>query len=341
MKKWLFNSVTISLPKNTVQFSLGVVLYWIIFGMPDIYATALALTGFLTAYSSVYLYNDMVDHKEDKKDTEKLKWKPIASGHLNIHHSRYLTIIFAFTGLLLSFLAGRWFFILVLLMLILNILHSSPLTRFKKSLRKTALNMTAIEFLKFSCGWFALTSDLTKFPFWLILAFSIVYTASYLIYKFKFSGGIIKSNKKLFIAIGAAGSFSYTISFIQYGFPLSMILLVTIPLFVLLLFKQMDIKFHRINNMIIIEYLLLPVVIISFMILSIPIIAQANENIISTIDKYEENLMEEIPDTITQPIENITSELNKYEKLEDIENEIKEGLDNITNISQIKNFSPF
>lgn len=330
MKKLLFNSITISLPKNMVQFSLGIVLYWFFFGVPDFLVTMFALFSFLLAYSSVYVYNDMIDYKEDRKDKEKLKWKLVAGGRISMDSARTLVLFFTASGLALSFFVSRWFFLIVLAMLFLNFLHSSPRTRFKKSLRKTTVNMTAIEFLKFSCGWFALTTDLTRFPFWLIFAFSIVYTTSYLIYKFKFRGGTIKNNKKLFIGLGAIGVFSYTLSFIQYGFPLSMIILVTIPLFVLLLFKQLDIEFHRINNMIVIEYILLPVIIISFVVLTIPVVGQANEKMASQINLYTEDLMDEMPETITEPIENLTDELKKYEKLEDIEEEIKEGFENIT-----------
>ena len=92
----------------------------------------------------------------------------------------------------------------------------------------------------------------------------------------------------------------------------------------------MDIEFHKINNMIVIEYLLLPVVIVSFVVLAIPVVGQANEEIANTIDTYTEDLMEEIPETITEPIENLTDELKKYETLEDVEEGIKEGFENIT-----------
>jgi hypothetical protein len=92
----------------------------------------------------------------------------------------------------------------------------------------------------------------------------------------------------------------------------------------------MDIEFHRINNMIIIEYLLLPVVIIAFAALTIPVVGQANEKIAGTIDTYAEDLMQDIPETIKTPIDNLTDELKKYGTLEDIEQEIKEGFENIT-----------
>jgi len=323
VKKLLFNSITISLPKNVVQFSLGIILYWFFFGSLDFHLMLLALSGFLIAYSSVYIYNDMVDRAEDRKDREKLKWKLLASGHLTEGFAKILIFSFIVIGFSLSLLVNKWFFLMVLMMLLLNFLHSSPYTRFKKSLRKTTVNMTVIEFLKFSCGWFALTTDIVHFPFWVILSFSVVYTTGYLIYKFKFRGNIIKANKKLFIGLAAVGVVSYTLSLIQYGFPLAMILLIIIPLFILMFFKQMDIEFHRISNMIVIEYLLLPVVIISFLILTIPFVAQANDEIASTITVYKENVMKEIPEPIKKPIDNLSSELKKYKTLEDIEEEIK------------------
>jgi 4-hydroxybenzoate polyprenyltransferase len=330
LKELLFNSITISLPKNVVQFSLGVILFWFLMDMPDVYTTLFSLAGFLVAYSSVYLYNDVVDCNEDKKDREKIKWKIVAGGMLSATQAKTLTVVFASTGLFLSFMVNKWFFLIILAMLLLNFLHSSPQTKFKKSMRKTAVNMTAIEFLKYSCGWFALTTDISRFPFWMMMTFAVVYMASYLIYKFKFKGSIIKSNKKMFLAIGIFGGLSYFVSFIQYGFPLSMTLLVVIPLSILLFLKQIEIEFHRINNMIIIEYLLLPLVIISFVILMVPVVGQANENMVTTIGTYKEMAIKEMPEDIKKSVDNITDELKKYRTIEDIENGIKTNIENIS-----------
>jgi hypothetical protein len=333
LKKALFNSITISLPKNMVQFLLGAILFWFIVGVPDIYVTLLAMAGFLVSYSAVYLYNDLVDYEEDRKDSEKVKWKIVAGNMLSVPMAKITIAISLFAGLSLSLMVNKWFFMIVLAMLFLNFLHSFPYTRFKKGIKKTAVNMTAIEFLKYSCGWFALTTDISKFPFWMIMTFALVYMASYLIYKFRFSGSVIRSNKKMFIAIGAFIAVSYLISFIQYGFPLSMTLLVVIPLFILLFLKQADIEFHRISNMVVIEYILLPVVIVSFAILMVPVVSQANENIASTIGTYKENVIREMPDEMKKSMDNISDELKKYSTIDDIENKIRTGIENISGLN--------
>jgi 4-hydroxybenzoate polyprenyltransferase len=328
--KIFFNSITISLPKNVIQFLLGIILYWLIIGMPNTYTTLFALASFIITYSSVYLFNDIFDHKEDVSDKEKLKWKLIASGRLNKNTAWAITAMFIICGLSMSILVGRWFFLMMVALLSLNFLHSSPRTRLKKRIYATSVNMTVIEFLKYSCGWFALTTNIAKFPFWLMLAFSLVYTASYIIYKFKFKGHIIRSNRKLFIGFGVVGVVSYIISFILYGFPLSMILLVAIPIGILLLLKYMDVKVHRISNMLVIEYLLLPVVILSFVMLTIPFIDHTNDMIARNIINYTETIKERMPPDIIRPLKNISDKLEEYETLEDIEKNINKSIGNIT-----------
>ncbi|MBN2042171.1 MAG: UbiA prenyltransferase family protein [Candidatus Aenigmarchaeota archaeon] len=332
--KILFNSITISLPKNIIQFLLGVILFWFVIGVPDTYITLIAMAGFIITYSCVYLFNDIFDYKEDMGDKEKMKWKPIASGHLHIEHAKGLALAFAFVGMVISFFVNEWFFAIMVIMLFLNMLHSSPLTKFKKGLYKTTINMTAIEFLKYSCGWFALTTNISRFPFWLILAFSVVYTTSYIIYKFKFKGKVIKENKKLFWGLGILGVVSYLVSLIQYGFPLTLIFLVLAPLVILIIFKYMNVEVHRISNMIMIEYLLLPLVIICFVILTVPMVGNANDQIADSLtnisDRITDTITENIPDTVMRPIENLSVELERYETLEDIISEVNKTISNIT-----------
>lgn len=328
IRRALFNSITISLPKNIIQFSIGAVLFWVMFGFPDIGTVAFSLLSFLVAYSSVYLYNDLVDRHDDKRDREKSKWKLIAGGHLSIPVARFLATATALAGLAGSFLVSRWFFGIVALMLLLNFLHSNPRVRFKEDLKKTSVNMTAIEFLKFSCGWFALTSNISEFPFWIILSFSVVYTFSYLIYKFKFKRDTVRKNKKIIVPLAASGVLSYVISVFAYGIPLSLLLLTVIPLFMLLLFRQRDVNLHKINNMIVVEYILLPVIILSFLILSIPFFSLTNQTMAKTIDEYREDLEKNVPDGIITPIDNLTERLEKYGTLEEVERKLKEGIGN-------------
>jgi len=320
LKKVLYNSITISLPKNAVQFFLGVVLFWLVIGIPNPVTTIIALAGFLVTYSSVYLINDVVDHKEDLKNREKVKWKLVAGKMISVGNALILGLLLLLVGLSISFYVSRWFFSIMIVLILLNFLHSSPWTKFKKSLPKTSVNMTVIQFLKFSTGWFALTSNISNFPFWLILGFSIVYTTSYIIYKFGFKGKKIKSRKGFFWTLGILGSASYVISFIIYGFPLSLIFLILIPAFLLFFFKRIKWKCHKITNMILLEYLLLPIIIVSFLVVLLnPVFAEVNQQMARDIENYTGEISDAIPQTMKEPIKNISDELKKYENLEDIE----------------------
>jgi len=320
LKKLFYNSITISLPKNAVQFFLGAVLFWLVMGVPNPLTMVIGLSGFLITYSSVYLFNDISDYKEDIKNREKLKWKLVAGKMISMRAAFALSLTLLFSGLSISIFISKWYFLIMVVLIFLNFLHSSPWTRFKKSLAKTSVNMTVIQFLKFSTGWFALTSNISHFPFWLIAGFSIVYTASYIIYKFGFKGKKIKSRKGFFWTLGILGGSFYTISFLVYGFPLSLVMLVVIPTCILLLFKKINWKCHKITNMIMLEYLLLPVIIASFLVLILnPVLAKMNENLAKDIKEYTGEISENLPPQVTKPIKNISDELKKYKNLEDIE----------------------
>ncbi|HDD46200.1 MAG TPA: hypothetical protein ENG42_01890 [Candidatus Aenigmarchaeota archaeon] len=321
LKKFIYNSIMISLPKNIIQFLLGIVLFTIIFGHFDTIKAVIGLVAFVATYSCVYIFNDIFDIEEDKKDKEKLEWKIIASGELGIDKAVTILIAMLLLGLSLSTFLSLWFFAMMLLLLFLNLLHSSPFTKFKKSLYKTSINMTLIEFIKYSTGWFALTNNISHFPVWFILTLSSAYTFSYITYKFKLDIKWVKNNKVVAGSIALLTMGSYIISLLVYTFPVSMIILFIAPVIVLLISKLFSWE-GRMKNMLFIEYVLLPLLLISLLILTNPVVKSMNEKLVESIDSYKELASNAMPSIIVKPLENITSTIKAYESLDDIEEKI-------------------
>lgn len=321
LKSLLYNSVTVSLPKNIVQFSLGIVIFWLVFGGVDFGAAAIALVSFLLAYSSVYFFNDITDSEEDKSDSDKRGWKLVANGRLSKRAAGIMGLAFLVSGFALSSFTNGWFILLLVLLMFLNVLHSSPYIRLKNRMSAAAVNLTAIEFLKYSSGWFALTSNLSAFPIWLILTFSLIYSAIYLIYKSRFRGNAIISNRSVIIPIGAATAFCYIVSIILYGYALPMILLLVMSLVLAKFSVGKRLKFM---NWLLVEFAVLPMIVIAFLMLSIPAFAQVNNNITGRIDQYKENLYEELPDEFTGSLKNLSE--YRYEDLEELQDAVNQTL---------------
>lgn len=314
----LYNSVTVNLPKNMIQFSLGAVLFWFTFGGFRPVLFAVSLVGFLLTYFSVYLLNDIVDYKEDKKDPEKSKWKLIATGKLSIENATSLHVLFLVSGIVISLFVGRWFTLILLGMVFLNFLHSSNFIKFKKSVPKTAVNMTAIEFLKYSAGWFAFTSDLSRFPFWLLLCFSVAYVGIYMCYKFKFNRKLISTNRAVFIIIGIVFVASYGISFVAYSFSLPLVLMFLFVAVLAVFMKYFRVLEYKMKKLFIVEYMVLIIVIICFLLLANPSLARLNENLTDIVGNYKDAAINIIPSEIANGVR-----MDGYENLEDIERAIK------------------
>jgi 4-hydroxybenzoate polyprenyltransferase len=328
LRNMIYNSVTVSLPKNTIQFFLGFTLFFLIMGTFNPGALALSLFAFLVTYSAVYFYNDIVDYHDDLKDTEKREWKLVAGGALSKKSAATMGIACAVVGLYASLLVSGWFFLMMAALLFLNYLHSSPHIRLKKRIAPTALNMTVIEFIKYSSGWFAFTENLSMFPFWIILTFSLVYATIYLVYKFKFKGDMIRSRKLLFATIGAVCIASYVISMVLYKFALPLIMLLVLSVALGLFGKSRKLKFM---NWLFIEFIIMPAVIAVFLLLSIPIVGQANEKIGDKIGQYKETVYKELPEEVAEGLKNLSEP--PYDSLDEIERDINRTL-NIT-ISEI------
>ena len=319
LKNILYNSVTISLPKNIVQFLLGFVLFWLTFGSFDVFVLGVALSGFLLTYSAVYFFNDIVDYREDSLDAEKKEWKLVASGVLSKKAAMVTGIAFMVSGLLISAFVSGWFLNIMVVLLFLNLLHSSPYTKLKKRIIPTTINMTLIEFLKYSSGWFAFTGDLSRFPFWIMMTFSIVYMSIYLVYKFKFKGRVIKNNKWLLASVALFSAFSYILSIVLYNFALPLIILLAVSVILIVASLGAGKKF-KFMNWLWIEFVILPIIIIAFLLLSFPLIAQANSNITATIDKYKESVYRELPGDVAEGLKNLTE--SPYESLGDVQDAI-------------------
>jgi hypothetical protein len=319
LKNVMYNSVTISLPKNIIQFFLGFVLYWLIFGAFDWTVLGLALAGFMLAYSSIYFFNDVVDCEEDRKDRDKKGWKLVASGAISRKSALVTGLVFMVVGILLSALVSGWFLNIMVVLLFLNFLHSSPYTKLKKRVVPTTINMTVIEFLKYSTGWFAFTGNLSRFPFWIIMTFSLVYMGIYLVYKFRFKGDVIRSRKWLLVSIALLTAVSYGFSITLYSFSLALIILLAASV-VLIAFSMGIGKRFRFMNWLWVEFVILPLVIIAFLMLTIPPVGQANTDLTEHIGEYRETVYKKLPEDVAEGLKNLSEPA--YESLEDVQQNV-------------------
>jgi len=73
-----------------------------------------------------------------------------------------------------------------------------------------------------------------------------------------------------------------------------------------------------------VEFAILPMIVLAFLMLSIPPIAQANSNITSTIDQYKQSVYQELPDSVADGLKNLSE--SRYETLEEVQDAINQSL---------------
>ncbi len=323
MKQFFYNSITVSLPKNIIQYLLGFVLFWLTYSYFDMQTFLFSVTGFVLAYSAVYFFNDVVDYEEDKKDKDKRAWKLVAGGMISRNTAIVLGLLFLVTGLLLSSMVSGWYLNIIALILFLNFIHSHPKIKLKKKLIPTTINMTVIEFFKYSSGWFAFTGDLTRFPFWIILTFSVVYSTIYIVYKFKFSGDMIRKYKPYFGVIAATVLVSYVLSLTLYSFALPLAILFLMSLSIVVFSVVVGNRF-KFMNWLWIEFIIMPAMIMAFLIISIPFAAQANANLTEKIGEYKDTVYKELPENMAETLDNLSEP--RYSSLDEIEDAINRSV---------------
>jgi len=324
-----YNSIGVNLPKNIIQYLLGTVLYLVLIGPFDIVPAILGMIGFVLVYSSVYLFNDLMDVKEDKKKADKKEWKIIAYGKMGTETAISMMFLLIVIGFFISAFVSTWFVMLMVALLFLNLLHSSSFTRFKKNLYKTSVNMTIIQFIKYSCGWFALTTNISQFPFWLVLSFALVYNICYLAYKIDFKRAHIKMEKALFVVMGIVFFFSYFYSMFVYNFPLALLVIMVFVIVVSLALKNSNIKIHSMRNRVFMEYVTLPIIILAFLLLMNPVVAGINSDMSTTLVNYTDDITCSIPEDVVNSLDTLKSNLEKYETLDDIKLDIENVISSV------------
>jgi hypothetical protein len=330
-KSVLYNSVTVSLPKNIIQFFVGFTLFFLTGSVFDPQILALALFGFIASYSSVYFYNDIIDCEDDRKDKDKRGWKLVASGAMSKRQAKALGAILLVAGLSASLYVNVWFFLIIVMLLALNFLHSAPGIRLKKIMPAAILNMTAIEALKFSTGWFAFTDNLSSFPFFIILTFSAAYAAIYIVYKFKFKGSMIREKKWFLapLALFVLASYTFSIAFYSYALPLMLLLVLSAGI---IAFSLSVGKRFKLMNWFYLEFIIFPMVIAVFLVLSIPAVAYANNQLTHKIGDYRETVYKELPKDVAQTIRNLSEPA--YDSLDEVSDAINISI----NISELEIF---
>jgi len=317
----IFNSKSININslnviKNSIQYLITTVLYFIIFGTVSL-NFLLGLIGFLIAYQSVYYFNDLMDYREDKKSEFKKKTKLLARGSIRREIVESYSFLFAIIGLTISFMVNNLFGLLVVICLLLNFLHSSSFIRLKKS-NLLLPNLFLIESIKYSLGWFALTSSIAQFPFYLIIFLSLIYLIGYIYWKQNITN-FFKSTKTK-VLFGLCFVF-YLISFFSYPFKLALLF----PMFfggVFYIFKRFKSSLIRLK----IGYTLVFVIsfcfLLSIILLTTPTFAEINNEIAKNVDIIKENVTNIVPQDIKQRwiniedniicnIDNLTNNLNK------------------------------
>jgi membrane protein implicated in regulation of membrane protease activity len=152
-----------------------------------------------------------------------------------------------------------------------------------------------------------------------------------MVYKFRFRGSTIRDNRIIIIFLGSAAAFSYAVSLVLYEFALPMIMLLILSIALATFSVGRRIDFMK---WLWVEFAILPLVLVSFMLLSIPTFAQANENITGTIGVYEKQVYQNLPTGMAHTLDDFKEP--RYSSLEDLQSAINQSL-NISSIAIFEN----
>ncbi|NYT03241.1 MAG: UbiA family prenyltransferase [Candidatus Methanofastidiosa archaeon] len=287
----VYNSATLNAPKNILQFLFGVVIYTSLTGDYDILKILGAASGLSMGLGAIYLFNDLTDYEEDRKNQMKISWKAIANGSVSVQTAKYLIIILSILGTLFSFLSGTNFFVIFVAIIALNLLYSYPAIRLKSHKNSSLIVITLIQILKFSSGWFLFTNSLEGFPSPFVISLSVGYALLFLYYKNNTTNAktIIRENKKRVYPLSLVMFLFLLISFFMYAFPVVFLLILGMSVPTILFYTlSKDYLGTKVNFAFM--YAGLIIILLSFLLLSVPTVTATNDTILGYSNQIKEIL---------------------------------------------------
>ncbi len=291
----IVDSTTINLPKNLVQYLIGFAFYILTFGSFDLMKLIFGALGFLISYSSVYIFNDLTDYKEDIKDEFKKQYKAIARGSFKIDYAVSLLFILSPIGLFFASLVSQAYLTAIVILLVLNYIYTAKPFRLKKKLKYAVILMFLMQIIKGYLGWITFTNDLTKFPYWVNMTFALSYIFGYVLYKKDVSDmkKTILKYKKYMLSLAGAIIASFFISLIIYPYKLPLLILIPCTFFVL---TAKDTKNKVLKNFKLagISITLMYILLLGLFLLNVEPIKKLNENTTQMIDKINNLLLNKV-----------------------------------------------
>jgi len=287
----IYNSVTLNAPKNILQFLFGVVIYVSVTGDYILLKIILAASGLSFGLGAIYLFNDLTDYEDDKKNQMKISWKAIANGSISIPTAKYLIVILSVLGTLFSFLAGINFFVIFACIVALNLLYSYPAIRLKSHKNSSLVVITIIQILKFSSGWFLFTSSFKGFPFPFVVSLSVGYSLLFLYYKNNTTNAkkMIKENRLRVYPLSLLLIIFLLISFFMYAFPVVFLLILGMSIPTILFYAlSKDYLGTKVNFAFM--YAGLIIILLSFLLLSVPMVTATNDTLLGYSSHLKEIL---------------------------------------------------
>lgn len=140
-----------------------------LFHVPALLRSLTAMIAFCLLSSSVYLFNDVQDVEADRKHPTK-RLRPIASGKLPIPVAIAAAILFAVLSLATAFYLSKWFFVIGLSYLVVNVVYS----RWLKHIPLLDVLIIAFGFVLRVAGGVSVLSVQEPFSPWLYVCMTLL-----------------------------------------------------------------------------------------------------------------------------------------------------------------------